>query len=133
MEHDQEQHLCIWTCVNAECRQCLPYGVFTSPITMFVLFNNLFYFDRSASASPPFYLQSGCTYSSGFPFTEWQQWNSNIYCRADGGFANDSQAFHTNPILSHRPTRASARPLRPNGRFTPSRPGRGAARMCKAW
>jgi hypothetical protein len=74
-----------------------PYGVFTSPITMFVLSNNLFYFDRSASSSPPFYLQSGCTYSSGFPFAEWQQWNSDIYWRTDGGFANDSQAFHTQP------------------------------------
>jgi len=74
-----------------------PYGVFTSPITMFVLTDNLFYFDRSASASPPFYLQSGCTYSSGFPFTEWQRWNSNIYWRSDGGFASDAQAFHTQP------------------------------------
>jgi len=74
-------------------------GVPTSPITIFNLTNNLFYLDRSAASSPSFYLQGGCTYSAGFPFTVWEQWNSNLYWRADGGFATDPQAFHVQPTV----------------------------------
>jgi len=74
-------------------------GVPTSPITIFNLTSNLFYFDRSAASSPSFYLQGGCTYSAGFPFTVWEQWNSNLYWRAGGGFATDPQAFHVQPAV----------------------------------
>lgn len=73
------------------------YGVPSSVIPMFTLTNNLFYFDRSAASSPAFYFQGGCTYSGGFPFVAWQQWNSNLYWRTDGGFASDPQAFHQQP------------------------------------
>ena len=68
-----------------------------SVIPTFAATNNLFYFDRNAASSPSFYVQGGCTYSGGFPYTSWQQWNSNLYWRADGGFANDAEAFHVQP------------------------------------
>ncbi|MFI5167754.1 MAG: right-handed parallel beta-helix repeat-containing protein [Thermoanaerobaculales bacterium] len=73
------------------------YGVPSSPIPIFTLTNNLFYFDRNAASSPSFHLQAGCTYSAGFPFTEWEEWDSNLYWRTDGGFASDPQAFHVQP------------------------------------
>lgn len=56
--------------------------------------NNLFYFDRYTMSSPPFYSQGGCTYSGGFPYTDYQRWNNNLYWRTDGAFINDTQAFH---------------------------------------
>lgn len=68
-----------------------------SPILSFALSHNLFYFDRSAASTPATYVQGGCTYSGGFPYTSYQQWSSNLYWRADGGFAKDPQAFHTQP------------------------------------
>jgi hypothetical protein len=49
----------------------------------------LFYFDRAEGSGPPFRAVAGCTYSLGFPFTEFQQFSSNLYWRADGGFASD--------------------------------------------
>jgi uncharacterized protein (TIGR03437 family) len=63
----------------------------------FVATNNLFYFDRTAASSPAFYTQGGCTYSGGFAYTAFQQWNNNLYWRTDGGFAADPQAFHVQP------------------------------------
>jgi hypothetical protein len=74
-----------------------PNGVLPSLTPMFALTNNLFYFDRSAGSTQSFHMQGGCTYSGGFPFTGWQQWNSNLYWRTDGGFAGDSQGFHVQP------------------------------------
>jgi uncharacterized protein (TIGR03437 family) len=78
-----------------------PYtlGVPASLVPMFSLTNNIFYFDRNAASSPSFYLQGGCTYSDGTPFTTWQQWGSNLYWRAGGGFASDTQAFHVQPTV----------------------------------
>lgn len=68
-----------------------------SPIQTFVASNNLFYFGRQSTSSPTFYVQGGCTYSGGFPYSMYQQWTSNLYWRTDGGFASDSQAFHVQP------------------------------------
>jgi len=68
-----------------------------SQIQVFVATNNLFYFDRSSASSPGFYVQSGGAYSGGFAFTTWEQWNSNLYWRTDGGFASDAHAFHVQP------------------------------------
>jgi hypothetical protein len=64
---------------------------------IFVATNNLMYFDRNSSSSPAFYVQGGCTYSGGFAFTSWEEWNSNMYWRTDGGFSTDTQAFHYQP------------------------------------
>jgi hypothetical protein len=36
----------------------------------------------------------GCVWAGLELFTAYQQWNSNLYWRTDGGFATDSQAFH---------------------------------------
>jgi len=68
-----------------------------SPILAFVASNNLFYFDRNSSSAPAFYVQRGCTYSGGFPYTEYQDWNSNLYWRTDGAFASYAEAFHVQP------------------------------------
>jgi hypothetical protein len=68
-----------------------------TPIQVLLATNNLFYFDRSTASSPSFHVQGGCTYSGGFAYPSWQQWNSNLYWRTDGKFAGDAQAFHVQP------------------------------------
>jgi hypothetical protein len=76
-----------------------PYSLgFSPPAPMFfVAANNLSYFDRNSASSPAFYVQGGCTYDGGIAYTAFQLWSSNLYWRADGGFANDSQAFRVQP------------------------------------
>jgi hypothetical protein len=69
----------------------------STPIQTFAATNNLIYFDRTTSSSPTFYVQGGCTYPGGFPFSAEQEWNSNAYWRTDGAFASDPQAFHVQP------------------------------------
>jgi len=64
---------------------------------VFVATGNLMYFDRNSTSSPAFYLQGGCTYSGGFPYTQYQDFSSNLYWRTDGAFASDTQAFHVQP------------------------------------
>jgi len=59
--------------------------------------NNIFYFDRTETSRPPFIIQAGCTYSCGFPFAQFQNWQNNIYWRTDGRFAEDVHAFHIQP------------------------------------
>lgn len=75
-----------------------PYSFNTvPPIPMFfTAVNNLLYFDRNGAES--FYVQGGCTYP-GEAYTAYQQWNSNLYWRTDGGFATDPQAFHNQKSL----------------------------------
>jgi hypothetical protein len=82
-----------------------PYGVPTSPANMpqaFVLTNNIFFFDRNASSTSPFqgvataapfYLNTGCAYSP-FAFPLFQEYDSNLYWRTDGGFANYVGGFN---------------------------------------
>jgi hypothetical protein len=77
-----------------------PYSFASVPPSpmFFVASNNLFYFDRNSSLSPAFYVQGGCTLAgAGIPYTAFEQWNSNLYWRNDGGFASDSQSFHVQP------------------------------------
>jgi uncharacterized protein (TIGR03437 family) len=77
-----------------------PYPTGTVPSAAalaFVASNNLFYFDRTSSSNPAFYAQGGCTYSGGFAYTAFQQWNSNLYWRTDSAFVTDPQAFHVQP------------------------------------
>ena len=74
-----------------------PYGVPGSANQVFAITNNLIYFDRSTASSPKFYVQGGCTYSAGFPYTQFQEWNSNLYWRTDGAFASEPRAFHVQP------------------------------------
>ena len=72
-----------------------PYSFTSVPPSpmFFIASNNLFYFDRTSASS--FYVQGGCTWAGALvPFTAFEQWNSNLYWRTDGGFANDAQAFH---------------------------------------
>ena len=76
-----------------------PYvnGVPAALPQVFVISNNIFYFDRSTSSSPKFFVDDGCIYSAGFPFTHYEQWSSNLYWRTDGAFASDSKAFAVQP------------------------------------
>lgn len=74
-----------------------PNGVPATPIPMFALTDNVFYFDRTPASSPSFFLQGGCTYDGGVPYTQWQLWDDNVYWRTDGGFASDPDAFHVQP------------------------------------
>jgi len=77
-----------------------PYGVPATANQAFAITNNLFYFDLSSSSSPKFYVQNGCTYSGGFLYTQFQEWNSNLFWRTDGAFATDPKAFHVQPNAS---------------------------------
>ena len=83
-----------------------PFGVPAVANEVFVVTNNLLYFDRDSSASPKFWVQGGCTYSGGFPYAQFQQWNSNLFWRTDGAFASDPRAFHVQP--NPVPTAANA-------------------------
>jgi len=69
-------------------------GIPASADQVFAATSNLMYFDRNSASSPAFYVQGGCTYTGGFPYTAYQLWTSNLYWRADGAFATDTQAFH---------------------------------------
>jgi len=59
----------------------------------FVLSNNIFYFDRSETSSPKTWVEGGCLYAGGAPFTQFEQFSSNLYWRTDGAFASDAKAF----------------------------------------
>jgi hypothetical protein len=74
-----------------------PDGVPTSATRVFTVSNNLFYFDRSSTSSPKFWVQGGCVYSAGFPYTQFQLFSSNLYWRTDGAFASDAKAFEVQP------------------------------------
>jgi uncharacterized protein (TIGR03437 family) len=76
-----------------------PYGggVPTTIPQVFVITNNLFYFDQSNTSTPKFWVQGGCVYSGGAPYTQFQQWNTNLYWRTDGAFTSDARAFYVQP------------------------------------
>lgn len=76
-----------------------PYqnGTPKNAIQNLIVTNNLFYFDRNDASSPDFSVQGGCLYAGGFPYPQFQEWNSNMYWRTDGGFANDDKAFAVQP------------------------------------
>ena len=82
-----------------------PYvnSVPATALQAFLVNDNLFYFDRSSSSNPPFRVQAGCTYSLGSPFTEFQDFSSNLYWRTDGGFGSDPKAFHLQPAAGTGP------------------------------
>ena len=76
-----------------------PYGNGVPSIVpqVFNIANNLFYFDRSNTSTPKFWVQGGCLYAGGAPFPQFQEWNSNMYWRTDGTFASDTKAFAVQP------------------------------------
>jgi uncharacterized protein (TIGR03437 family) len=74
-----------------------PDGVPPSANRVFTVSNNLFYFDRSSTSSPKFWVQGGCVYSGGFPYTQFQLFSSNLYWRTDAAFASDAKAFEVQP------------------------------------
>lgn len=62
--------------------------------------NNLFYFDQTFASNPSFMVQGGCLYSGGAAYTQFQDWNSNMFWRTDGTFATDSKAFAVQPVAA---------------------------------
>ena len=76
-----------------------PYGngVPTTISQEFAITNNLFYFDRTNTSTPKFWVQGGCLYAGGAPFPQFQEWNSNMYWRTDGAFASYAKAFAVQP------------------------------------
>ncbi len=63
----------------------------------FVISNNLFYFDRTSTSMPKFWVEGGCLYSGGVAFTQFEDWQDNLYWRTDGAFASDAKAFAVQP------------------------------------
>jgi len=76
-----------------------PYGngVPATIPQVFDMTNNLFYFDRSNVSTPKFWVQGGCLYAGGALFTQFQEWNSNMYWRTDGAFASAAKTFAVQP------------------------------------
>ena len=76
-----------------------PYGdgVPANIPQVFDITNNLFYFDRDNTSTPKFWVQGGCVYAGGASYTQFQEWNSNLYWRTDGQFATDAKAFEVQP------------------------------------
>jgi len=56
------------------------------------LSNNIFYFDQDDTSG--FYAITGCTDSCSLNYNKFQNYQSNLYWRTDGGFANYDKAFH---------------------------------------
>jgi hypothetical protein len=56
------------------------------------LTNNIFYFDRTDSQN--FYVVTGCSYSCGLNYNQFQNFQNNLYWRTDGKFATYGKAFH---------------------------------------
>ena len=82
-----------------------PYGngVPSTIAQVYVITNNLLYFDRDHNSSPKFWVQGGCLYSLGFPYPNYQEWNGNMYWRTDGQFASDGKAFAVQPAAGTGP------------------------------
>jgi uncharacterized protein (TIGR03437 family) len=76
-----------------------PYanGVLATIPQSFTVSNNLFYFDRNNASTPKFWVDSGCLYAGGAPYTQYQYFHMNLYWRTDGGFAADPKAFAVQP------------------------------------
>lgn len=76
-----------------------PYwnGVPAAIPEVFSVTNNIFYFDRSNQSTPKFWVQGGCVYAGGAPYTQFQLFASNMYWRTDGAFATDPKAFEVQP------------------------------------
>ncbi|HUK12171.1 MAG TPA: right-handed parallel beta-helix repeat-containing protein [Thermoanaerobaculaceae bacterium] len=76
-----------------------PYGngVPATIPQVFTVTNNLLHFDRSDTSKPKFWVQGGCLYAGGAPFTQFQEWNSNMYWRTDGAFGGYAEAFAVQP------------------------------------
>jgi hypothetical protein len=73
----------------------------------FVVSNNLFYFDRFPNSMPKFWVQGGCTFPGTtntlltgtlVPYTQFQQFTSNLYWNTDTTFATDKKTFYVQPI-----------------------------------
>jgi hypothetical protein len=63
--------------------------------------NNIFYFDRDDSSNPSFYVNTGCAYSCGLNFNQFQNFQGNLYWRSDGKFSSYAKGFH---VLTKAPS-----------------------------
>ncbi len=74
-----------------------PYGVPSVANQAFQVKNNIFYFDRSNTSAPRFWVQGGCVYPGPFPYPEFMLFANNLYWRTDGAFAAEPKAFEVQP------------------------------------
>jgi uncharacterized protein (TIGR03437 family) len=92
-------------------------GCLSAPSPQINLLDNLFYFDFDDSEG--FYVQRGCADSCGLPYSQFQNFQGNLYWRTDGGFAAYNKAFH---VLTRAQTGADAgtcgEPASPNSAWT---------------
>jgi hypothetical protein len=70
----------------------------SGPILQLNATDNIFYFDKTSKQG--FAWQRGCTYACGFPYTQYQMMNGNLYWRTDGLLSTDPDAFHIQPNAS---------------------------------
>jgi hypothetical protein len=95
--------------------------------------NNLIYFDRDNNSTPKFFVQGGCIYPGGVPYTQFQFFNSNMYWRTDGAFAGEPKAF----AVQSKPDNAGNSPCSGNTNtwtFSPFNNGSSRwERTCRAW
>jgi hypothetical protein len=85
-----------------------PQGCPTSSPLRASLLSNLFYFDRTEANG--FYPILGCAYSCGFPFNQFQNFQSNLYWRADGTFPADTKQFHVESATPKDPSTCGGAP-----------------------
>ncbi len=70
----------------------------SGPILQLNATDNIFYWDKTSKQG--FAWQRGCTYACGFPYTQYQTLQGNLYWRTDGLLSTDPDAFHMQPNAS---------------------------------
>jgi hypothetical protein len=75
--------------------QCPTVPPESAVILGFYMLGNLFYFDKTDTNSPAFYVQQGCSsICGGTNYTDLEKWDRNVFYRTDGNFGTYTLAFH---------------------------------------
>jgi hypothetical protein len=80
-----------------------PQGCSLAAVPQVNLTSNIFYFDNTGSSG--FYVTGGCADSCGLPYSQFQNFQGNLYWRTDGKFSTDGSAFH---LLTKPPAGSAA-------------------------
>ncbi|HTC87348.1 MAG TPA: Ig-like domain-containing protein [Bryobacteraceae bacterium] len=94
-----------------------PHGCNVAPSPQVNVSNNIFYFDLSDSAG--FYVTNGCADTCSLPYSQFQNFQGNLYWRTDGQFSTYAEAFHvlTSPLSGTSASTCGA-PANPNSAWT---------------
>jgi hypothetical protein len=94
-----------------------PRGCNIAPSPQINVSNNIFYFDLNDSSG--FYVTNGCADSCSLSYSQFQNFQGNLYWRTDGQFSTYGEAFH---VLTSPPSGSSASscgvPPTPNSAWT---------------